>query len=215
MKGLLVKDFKMLKSQRQFFVIITLIGILFLATYNSMSFVISYITIVFSMFGITSLGYDESDNGLAYLFSLPFERKTYAVEKYVFSFLLLFTGWGVITILSIIVCFIRGMEFDVWEMGVTSLSVITLSILFLAVSLPLEFKFGLEKGRIGLIVTFAVFFVGFYYLAKAAAVEPAEVIEKILSFPLAGLTAVLCAVWFVAIGISLMISTRIITKKEF
>ena len=55
MKGLLIKDFKMLKSQKQFFAIITLIGILFLATYNSMSFVISYITIVFAMFGITSL----------------------------------------------------------------------------------------------------------------------------------------------------------------
>ena len=107
MKGLLIKDFKMLKSQKQFFAIITLIGILFLATYNSMSFVISYITIVFAMFGITSLSYDEADNGTAYLFSLPFDRKTYVAEKYIFSFLMLLTGWGIITVLSVIVSVIR------------------------------------------------------------------------------------------------------------
>ena len=215
MKGLLIKDFKMLKSQKQFFAIITLIGILFLATYNSMSFVISYITIVFAMFGITSLSYDEADNGTAYLFSLPFDRKTYVAEKYIYSFLMLLTGWGIITVLSVIVSFIRGMEFDSWEMGATSLSVITLSILFLSVSFPIEFKFGVEKGRIGFIATFALLFIGFYYLAKIASIEPAELFEKIVSCPVIVLAAVLCALWAAVVGISVAISIRIVAKKEY
>lgn len=215
MKGLLIKDFKMLKSQKQFFAVITLISILFLVTYNNMSFVISYITIVCSMFGITSLSYDEAGNGLAYLFSLPFERKTYVVEKYVFSFLLLFMGWGVITVLSVIVSFFRGMEFNAWEMGAASLSVIILSVLFLSVSFPIEFKFGAEKGRIGFIAIFALFFVGFYYLAKIASLEPAELLDKLLSFPVTVVVAALCALCIVAVGISMAISVRIVTNKEF
>ena len=215
MKGLLVKDFMMLKSQKQFFAIVILIAGLFLATYESMSFVISYVTIVFSMFGITSLGYDEADNGLAYLFSFPFERRTYAVEKYVFSFLLLLAGWVTITALAVIVSFVRGMQFDLWEMGAASMSVITISVGFLSVPLPIEFKFGVERGRIGMIVAFAVFFLGFYFLAKVSMVEPAEMLDKVLRFPAAGLAAALCVFWIAAIGISLMVSTRIIEKKEF
>ena len=77
MKGLLIKDFKLLKNQKQFFLIIGLITFMFLVTNDSPYFTITYATMMFSMFTMSTISYDEYDNGAAYLFSLPISRKGY------------------------------------------------------------------------------------------------------------------------------------------
>ena len=82
MKGLLIKDFKLLKNQKQFFLIIGLITFMFLVTNDSPYFTITYATMMFSMFTMSTISYDEYDNGAAYLFSLPISRKGYVAEKY-------------------------------------------------------------------------------------------------------------------------------------
>ena len=50
MKGLLIKDFKLLKNQKQFFLTVSMMGIIFLVVSNNPDFVISYITIMISIF---------------------------------------------------------------------------------------------------------------------------------------------------------------------
>ena len=39
-------------------------------------------TIVTAIFAITTISYDEFDNGLAFLMTLPVTRKQYVAEKY-------------------------------------------------------------------------------------------------------------------------------------
>ena len=80
MKGLLIKDFKLLKGQKNFFFIVCLVGVMLMVTSASPSYVISYMTFVFSMFTLSSVSYDEYDNGLAFLFCLPVTRKKYVRE---------------------------------------------------------------------------------------------------------------------------------------
>ena len=72
MKGLLIKDLKLMKNQKSFFVIMAFVGMIFLITWEKPYFAISYITMMFSMFALTSFSYDEFDNGAVYLFTLPF-----------------------------------------------------------------------------------------------------------------------------------------------
>ena len=87
MKGLLIKDLKLMKNQKSFFMVMAVVGLIFLITWDAPYFAISYITMMFSMFAITSFSYDEFDNGAVYLFTLPFSRKTYVREKYLFGLL--------------------------------------------------------------------------------------------------------------------------------
>ena len=55
MKGLLIKDIKLMKNQKTFFVAMIFVGIMFLITQETPYFVIAYITTMFSMFTITTL----------------------------------------------------------------------------------------------------------------------------------------------------------------
>ena len=88
MKGLLIKDFSLLKNQKNFFILVfVMAGFLTIANGAESSpatFVLPYVGFVSSFFVLSTISYDEYDNGNAFLFTLPFERKVYVVEKYVF-----------------------------------------------------------------------------------------------------------------------------------
>lgn len=74
MKGLFVKDIELMKQQKQFFILVIVMGVILnLAGSGSVSFAIGYFTFVTAIFAITTISYDEFDNGLAFLmtFRLP------------------------------------------------------------------------------------------------------------------------------------------------
>ena len=87
MKGLIIKDFKLLMMQKSFFVTLTIVAIFFGITTDSI-FVIGFLTMICSMFALSTISYDEFDNGNAFLFSLPITRKGYVIEKYIFAIML-------------------------------------------------------------------------------------------------------------------------------
>ena len=83
MKGLFVKDIELMKQQKQFFILVVVMEVILnLAGSGSVSFATGYFTIVTAIFAITTISYDEFDNGLAFLMTLPVTRKQYVVEKY-------------------------------------------------------------------------------------------------------------------------------------
>ena len=83
MKGLLIKDIILLKNQWK-----TFAAFIFLGFFMSMSMKdnagIVYMAVIVSMFSLSTLGYDEFDNGFRFLFTLPTSRKAYVREKYLF-----------------------------------------------------------------------------------------------------------------------------------
>lgn len=85
MKGLLIKDFKLLKGQKNFFMAITAISIIMIIVSPGTSFPIGLLGFVGALFSLSSISYDEFDNGNAFLFSLPITRKDYVLEKYIFG----------------------------------------------------------------------------------------------------------------------------------
>ena len=169
MKGLLIKDFKLLKNQKQFFVVIGVISIMLLLTNENPSFTITYTTMMFSMFTMSTISYDEYDNGAVYLFSLPITRKGYVIEKYTFGIITSLFIWIVITVLSYIVGGIRKIEMPLDELAAISMAALVVVSLILAVSIPLQLKFGVEKSRMAFIAVFALAFV-----VSVAAIKLAE-----------------------------------------
>lgn len=81
MLGLLIKDFQLMWKQKSFFIIIIVVGCLLTMGYNDFTFMVGFITFILSLFTVSSISYDEFDNGYPFLFTLPFSRKTYVIEN--------------------------------------------------------------------------------------------------------------------------------------
>ena len=158
MKGLLVKDLRLLLSQSRFYIILLIV--LFVAgTSTQATFVSGYIAVVFPMFAVSTISYDEYDNGNAFLFTLPFSRKEYVLAKYIFGLLLCVFG----SILGTSLVVIQGImthSLDMEMMISSQFGTILSSVLVLSIMFPLQFKFGAEKSRVALIAVIgSIFFI--------------------------------------------------------
>lgn len=149
MTGLLIKDIRLLQKQSRFFLVFLLLyGAFLLAGGPDYSlFLICYLTFVFTMFSISSFSYDEYDNSMAFLLSLPVSRSDYVKEKYVFSVLMSFIGWTLSILMLFVVTTILRTPIDWIEYMSVSLIYLAGVWFFQSVSLPLIFRFGPEKGR--------------------------------------------------------------------
>ena len=87
MKGLFVKDIKtmMLTKSSVIIVIAMIIGCMLLGEKKMVMIMVPMATLMYAYLASGTLTYDEYDNGLAYLMTLPSTRKMYIIEKYLFS----------------------------------------------------------------------------------------------------------------------------------
>ena len=81
MKGLLIKDFRLLKGQVYFLLIVTGCVIVFMIN-GSEAFGVAYVCSMVALLSLTTVSYDEYENGSAFLFTLPITKKDYVKEKY-------------------------------------------------------------------------------------------------------------------------------------
>ncbi len=89
MKGLFVKDYKLLSTGPSAFntIFVAVVLGMFILTDLSSYDGYSGINLIIAAFLVGIRSYDVCDNGLAYLFTLPVSRKGYVRESYLFSFL--------------------------------------------------------------------------------------------------------------------------------
>ena len=157
MKGLLIKDFKLMKMQKNFFLMMIAIVIAISFFQNEMSFPLGFLPFVISLFSLSTISYDEFDNGNAFLFSLPITRKDYVKEKYLLSFLLGFASLSFGILITCVAGFLKG---DTIPADIIWAALIILSSLIIiqAIMLPFQLKYGPEKARIALMGTFGLIF---------------------------------------------------------
>ena len=144
MKGLLVKDFKLMKGQKNFYFIMIAVAVIMALFFDNPSFMIGFLSFVMSLFTLSTIRYDEFDNGNAFLFSLPISRKEYVVEKYVFGLIVLGGSWLFTTIFALITEVLKNHVLTA-ETLVSALWVLPILLFILAVMLPFHLKFGSEK----------------------------------------------------------------------
>ena len=148
MKGLLIKDGRLMITQGK-----TLLGIAvfmivcsFLQGDSFPQFAASYSIMMTTIFTISTVSYDEYDNGIKYLLVLPVERRTYVKEKYCFGILMSCMVWGICSLIGIVGAFFQNAD-GLEEYLISSLSVAMLAVLLLGIRLPVIFYYGAEKGR--------------------------------------------------------------------
>lgn len=221
MKGLLIKDFNLMKMQRSFFIIIIVIAIGMAYFMYNMSFLVGYLSFIIPVFAISTISYDEFDNGYTFLFTLPVSRKGYVIEKYCFGILL---GIGAL-IFSLILAFCVSSKMGSSDFKDTLLSspfIFSAMLLLLSIVIPVHLKFGAEKSRIAIIVVCGGIAVFGYIVAKISnqlgfdigdwANNIANTLSKLDSRILI-LGVLLIA--FCIMLLSIKISITIMHKKEF
>lgn len=218
MKGLLVKDFRLLSNQKRFFWVILFITVTLLATGTEPYVIIGYGTLISTVFTISTIRYDEFNNGNAFLFTMPFTRKNYVTEKYLFGFLAGGSVCIVLTVVTGIMTAQKNLQSNMVQWIITAFAFLVVMLLMLSILIPLELKFGSEKSRIALMAVVIVFAAAggvIGELCKQAGLDVEKFFIEIgmLNFYILFMAGVLLTVAVTAI--SILISFGIMKKKQF
>ena len=81
MKGLMIKDFRLMFRRKRSFIFILLCG--FIVNFSTdAEFFVGWLMLIGSLFALSTIAYDEHDNCYPFLMTLPITRKGYVIEKY-------------------------------------------------------------------------------------------------------------------------------------
>ena len=205
MKGLWTKDIRLISSQQKNLAVIWLVAAGILIATDQISFAVTYTSVITIMTAISTISYDTFDNGNAFLFTLPFSRKEYTREKYLFSLF-----WGMITVIGGI------MRSE--EIVMTVLLNIPMLLIFQSMALPFLLKYEAEKGRIALAamiggIVFVVIF--FFKMFETAGIELIDIVMNQMYLKNITLWASIYIISIVIWFLSLKIAEGIMLKKEF
>ena len=214
MRGLLMKDLQLMKVNKRMLFIIVALAVVMLVMGNSMnSFVIGYVTLVFAFQVLTTITYDEYDQSGAFLMTMPVTRTLYTLEKYVFAFLSMALGWGGVVVLSAVFQLVSKTEGDWIEWLVGAIAVLIVALVLLAISIPVQLRFGGENGRIVIMTIVVVCVVAVFLFSKVIDIE--LVLDQFFGRLSAYAIPVVIAILVVMYLVSICVSLRIVKKKEY
>lgn len=201
MKALIIKDTYVIWRQMKYFLILILIFSALPSGFNN-----AFAVIYTSMLPYTALAYDERSKWDQLAAMMPYSTRDAVLSKYVFGWLCI----GGAAVLSGLLQMALSLVVDrVFLPGVMVLSVLG-AVCILAISLPLMFRMGVEKGRL------AMFLVIFMVCGAAGAI--AHIAESVGSGtvfafqgPVLGVT-LLAALVLTAVSVPL--SMRFYTKRQ-
>ena len=222
MKGMLIKDFRILKYQgKTLFLMLLVVAVLMnLITDVGPTFIVGYITIIFSLFTVTTVSYDEFDNCYLFLMTLPVTRKKYVNEKYLFALLSIIFAWCAGIVLGIILMIVQPSgEVDAADWSGTCLGYIFTAWIFVSVMLPLRLKFDAEKARYANLIMIAAVAIAAFLISNALEYVPAKIVgpgkEWFSGLGTGGILGLFAVVTALVVVISYLCSRHIMTKKEF
>lgn len=220
MKGLWIKDLKLMMVQKKSLFVILLVAVGILLFSEDETFPIGYISFLISISAVSTISYDEFDNGNTFLFTLPVSRKDYTLEKYLFSIIVGILAVICAVLLITIVTMQKG-TFEIRMEDILITAAINIPILFLfeAIILPFKLKYEAEKGRIAMIAAIGAIVVILIFLQKTIfELLGMDILNQMINQLAFNETKTWITIYATAIilwFISLKISEKIMTNKEF
>lgn len=225
MKGLLVKDLRLAAEQKWLLGIMVICAMVCLFTMKDPTFIVGYTCIICATIGSTTCAYDEMNNGMSYIFTLPYSRKVYVAEKYLFSSVLALIAWIASSIVaSIYVLCIQKSGIDM-EFVATQVMFLIPIFLIPGIMIPIILKFGHARSRFVMFVLFGVVFAATGLLATFGSLSVSFVEDsnevKVLTF---GIEHLIKSTMLLVGGIggsialfiiSMFVSMGLINKKEY
>ena len=207
MKGLLLKDWYMMKKYCRSYIIIAAVFIAVSFFSNDNMFFIFYPCLLCGMIPVNLLGYDERSRWMQYSGTLPYTRTQIVSGKYLIGLLAQLTILVVTGVAQAVKMTVAG-NFVFVDFAVLMLLMLIVSTLTSSICLPFVFKLGVEKGRtayyimIGFVCGASVLASSYFRGQLVAEVEP---------------NAILCALAVVGIGVYVLswyLSVVFFKKRE-
>ena len=207
MKGLIIKDLYMTVKDCKRNIILAIILAVLSFTTQDLLFFAFYSPMITGLIPYSLLAYDERSRWIHYSETIPYTRAQIVNSKYIITliiqgamFILISCAQAAITL--------SGGTFDIAEFGTFEMSLLTMSLIPAAFTLPFMFKSGAEKGRLSLIFVAVLISMGGTVLAKAFNNDIPSNVDLLSSVPT---TCVLCVAIF---ALSWFLSIAFYRKRE-
>ena len=208
MKGLLYKDFKLIK--RQLAIIGIFIFVMFINVATNKNYYILPVLFMLISYVITPtiIYHDVQSNFSKFIFATPCTKRDYVLSKYFPAFITAILSLFV----NVIFSSFSGMSLqDIILIGTIGFSLSLLSIVFL---IPMIFKFGVEKGKILMVI--------FYFIIFALISRVRKIMELVNEFSVRfqfltiyHIGIILLILTLLITAVSIFISVKIIKNKDF
>ena len=171
MRVLLAKDIRLFRSMKNVVLIyVAMIAASIIFGQKQMGVIlINLCVVMFTYLSMSTMSYDDFDNGMEFILTLPTSKKIYAIEKYVLAVITLvvmsIVGAGLLVAL--------GLEFNAAILDIAPMAVI--AIVLVSINLPLTLKFGSEKTK----MLTMILFIGLG--AAVGSLEP-SVLNKLINY---------------------------------
>ncbi len=223
MKTLLVKDYRILMTQKKSLFILLIVGVVMVISTFEIDFLTGYMMMMAMVLSLGTVNYDELDNGMAFIMTLPANRKTYAIEKYVLTMVNIVACAAVMLFIYFITKGFINWQYEAVDMVSATAGWICGIMIAASVMIPLYLKFSAEKRRVIMMLLWGVVAVvaigGQKIMEVTANTEGMNAINdffvKISTLPPAVVVLSVVAILAMAVIFSMGISVGIMKKKEF
>lgn len=211
MTGLILKDLYVIKKTITYMIFIIFIFVGVYTTIGNEYFVSFFVSIMTVSVLISSMSYDEFYHWDRYAAVLPLSKQKIVGAKYLTA-LLLYAGGTLFTIVvQVAVYTLRGFSFageDILFMSIAPL----VGLIGTSVVLPCCYRFGIQQSRL---IMMALYGIPSLLLVLTLKFFPELFVEGVIAnFSLPAFALGLLALTVLALGISFLVTVRIMEKKE-
>ena len=200
MKGLLKKDLLLLKSQIKYIVTIVVICLIMAYANSGFAYISSYLTFMGTGLVFNSFSYDMYHNERTYLFALPFSKREYCLEKYIYALTVTFISWLIAFLIS------SATHINL-ETTIVQLAMLFSAFIYISITIPVMMKYGREKATIIVLMLMLVLFLA----VASGATSVGMLMSQISAFLLIGIYAFIVLVVLI---ISYRSTISILNDKE-
>ena len=144
MRGLLEKDFRLTFIRKQTLLIFFIMAIVMGVSMDG-SFLVGYLTMLASIVALGTISFDEFENVFPFIMTLPFDRKTYVREKYLFCFLMAAAAWCVGAVMYCVMSIVRHTGTN--PVSELSMLIAILPVMYVSVSIMIPLKYVMTVDR--------------------------------------------------------------------
>lgn len=209
MTALILKDIATLK--KTLLLSITLyIALVVYGVYENEIFMIPLIcTMIPLILTAIAFGYDTKSKFEQFAFSMPIKKSSFVLSKLFFAFV-----FGLFGSVCLFVQLVIKSEMSIDNIIFISLITLVASVLISSIQLPFILKYGAEKGRLIMVLTYFIVF-SLSSLLKAKSDLLTNVVEFFLNNSRVIIFLGIVFVSIVIIGMAIKISILIMEKKEY
>lgn len=156
-----------------------------------------------------AFGYDTKSNFEQFAFSMPIKKSSYVLSKFFFAF-----AFGLVGSICIFVLLMTKKQMSLDSIAFIAVITLVASILMSAIQLPFILKYGAEKDRLIMIITYFLIFV-----LSTLLKEKSDFLTKLMRIFSKYSITIIClgiiAVSILIISIAIKLSIMIMEKKEY